>query len=551
MVGAAWAAVLGGCAVGPDYVRPATTMPAHWTGLSTTTQPASTTQPSHATTRPAAITTWWKVFNEPKLDSLIERAARSNLDLRLAEARVREARAQRGVVAADFWPQANVTGSYAYRGTSETATEQASVKSGGGLARLGLPGVTIKPGAANAAGGFDPPTITINPSSAGAAAAAAAMPAVERDQNLFQAGFDASWEIDVFGRIRRSVEAAEAGIQATEEARRDVLVTLFAEVARTYVQLRTLQRRLAIARENIASQQETLVLTQSRLRAGLTSELDVAQASAQLASTQSQVPTLESAIKQAIYQLGILLGQPPGALLAELESEGPVPAVPPEVPIGLPSELLRRRPDVRQAERLLAAATAQIGVATADLFPRFSLTGSFGTQTADMQYFLDNRSLLWSVGPSVRWPIFDGWRIRSNIQVQNARQEQALAAYEKAVLVALQDVENALVVYAAEQQRYRSLAEAVASNQRSFELSSELYRRGLAPFLNVLEAQRALYLSQDAMVQSESLVVGNLIALYKALGGGWDVEDAALDPQANSAGADSGGDERGIMDAEG
>ena len=317
------------------------------------------------------------------------------------------------------------------------------------------------------------------------------------------------------------MEAADADLAASEESCRDVLVTLLSEVALNYVRLRGAQRRLVIARDNIRAQQDTVELTETRHKHGFTSELDVTQARTQLASTQSQVPLLENEIKQAIYQISVLLAQPPASLMEELATDRPIPTTPPEIPIGLPSDLLRRRPDVRSAERQLAAATARIGEATADLFPRFSLTGSFGPQSRDIRHILDRNSLAWSVGPQMSWPVFDGWRIRANIQVQNARQEQALAAYERTVLTALQDVENALVAYANEQVRRQSLAEAVQAGQQSTDLSNELYTHGMTVFLNVLESQRALYALQDQLAQSETTVVTNLIALYKALGGGW------------------------------
>ena len=258
-----------------------------------------------------------------------------------------------------------------------------------------------------------------------------------------------------------------------------------------------------------------------RFKTGLVSQLDVAQAQSQLAGTRSQVPLLTTAIKQSIYQLSVLLGEPPASLQNELDKDGPIPKVPGEVPVGLPSDLLRRRPDIRNAERQLAAATARIGEATADLFPKFSLTGAFGPQSRDINHILDVNSLSWSIGPGFSWPIFDGWRIRSNIEVRNAQQEQSLATYEKTVLTAFQDVENSLVAYENEQIRREALADAVTASQLSKDLSDDLYSRGMAAFLNVLEAQRALYASQDELVQSETTVITNLISLYKALGGGW------------------------------
>ncbi len=342
-------------------------------------------------------------------------------------------------------------------------------------------------------------------------------------QDLFDAGFDASWEIDVFGGIRRSVEAADADIGASEENLRDVLVSLLAEVARNYLQLRGDQLRLSIAAENIRAQQQTLELTQARYDAGLSNELDVAQAKAQLAGTEAQVPRLESSARQAIHQLGVLLGKDPGALLAELSEQAPIPFGPPEVPVGLPSELLRRRPDVRRAEQELAAATARIGVATADLFPKFFLTGAVGQQSVNFSDITLPESRFYSFGPSISWPVFAGGRIRANIRVQDARQEQAAILYEQSVLNALKDVEDALVAYSKEQQTRKSLKESTEATRKAVDISNELYSQGLVDFLNVLINQRALFQSQDSLAQSDQLVSQNLVALFKALGGGWEV----------------------------
>lgn len=519
------AAAVNGCAVGPNYHTPETHAPATWS----TTQPVPpATQPSSPTTRPADVAAWWRSLHDPMLDSLIDRAVASNLDLRVAEARVREARAQRGFVAADLWPQVGVSASYDFRGSSVNTGPKPQGNPGLGVqvadAALNAAGGSLTSGQPVTAAGLTKNVLNRVASTVIDNKLGQTGTSVSRNQNLFQAGFDATWELDVFGGLRRAVEAADASLAASEESRRDVLVTLLSEVALNYVQLRGDQQRLVIARENIKLQQDTVELTRDLLRVGLISDLDIVQAQALLATTQSQVPVLQSTIMQSIYQLSVLLAQPPGALLEELQKDAPIPTTPPEVPIGLPSDLLRRRPDVRAAERQLAAATAQIGVATADLFPKFSLTGSFGPQSRDINHLLENNSLAWSIGPGITWPIFDGWRIRSNIEVQNARQEQALATYEKTILVAFQDVETALVAYANEQVRYRSLAEAVAFNQRSTDLSNKLYTVGWTAFLNVLESQRSLYASQDALVQSQSTAVTNLIALYKALGGGWEIE---------------------------
>jgi NodT family efflux transporter outer membrane factor (OMF) lipoprotein len=422
------------------------------------------------------------------LNSLIERAVLTNLDLRLATARIREARALRGIVASDLWPTINTAGSYLrFRGSENTLSSATS----GGSANSGVPSSLL-------------------------------------ESDFFQLNFDATWELDLFGRVRRSVEAAEADIAAEEENLRDVLVTLVAEVARNYVDLRGFQGQLLVAQDNIQAQQQSVELTNARFQAGLTSGLDVAQAEAQLATTQSQPPILESAKRQSIHRLGVLLGQLPETLINELTPEKPIPPIPPEVLVGLPSELLWRRPDVRRAERQAAAATARIGVATADLFPRFAFSANvIGLQSTDITDLPLASSRFWSVGPTVSWPIFDAGRIRANIEAHNARGEQSLVQYEQTVLTAIEEVENALIAYTQEQMRQRVLASAVEANRRSVALAYEQYTKGLGDFLNVLVAQRSLYTAEDQLVQSERTIVSNLIALYKALGGGWEITPQA------------------------
>jgi NodT family efflux transporter outer membrane factor (OMF) lipoprotein len=455
--------IITGCAVGPNYNQPKLSIPSSW----------SEAQPVGISTSTASLAQWWKTFNDSVLESLITRAMESNLDLRVAEAHIKEARAQRGVVSAELWPSVNTSASYL-------------------RSRRSL-GISTIPSLAP----------------------------VER--NLFQVGFDASWEIDLFGSKRRAVEAANADIDAAVENQRDVLVTLLAEVARNYIEARGFQYRLKIARENIAIQQETVKITRAKFKAGLTSELNADQAEALLATTQAQAPTFENSMKQAIHRISILMGQSPGALLSELLKEAPIPTALPAVPIGLPSNLLRHRPDVRRAERELAAATARIGIATSDLFPKFSLTGNFGLQSENLNA-LTAASRFWSLGPTVNWPIFDAGRIRANIRVQNERQVQALLNYEKSVLTSLEDVENTLVACTTEHVRHQSLVEAVNANRRAVDLANELFTKGLADFLNVLDAESSLYSSEDNLAQSDRTVSINFVALYKALGGGWETE---------------------------
>ena len=465
----------GGCAVGPNYQRPAVSAPTHW----------SAPLAGGETNAPIDLAAWWENFHDAELDSLISRAVQSNPDLQIAQARVREARAQYGIAAANFLPTVDAAGSYARTKTSQHQPV---------LGSLPIP--------AN----------------------------VPFENDVYQAGFDASWEIDVFGGTRRATEAARAGVAASEFGRRDTLVTLLGEVARNYVDARGFQRRLAIANENITAQSSALAITQDRFDKGLTSDLDVQQAGTLLATTKAEVPSLQTSLQAAIHRLDVLLGLPPGALQAELSQVAPIPAALPEVPVGLPSDLMLRRPDMQRAERQLAAATANIGVAQADLFPKFFLTGAAGFESVSASDWFTGRSGLWSVGPTVQWRIFDAGRIRANIRVQNARQEQALASYEQTVLTAFEEVENGLVAYANEQIRRRSLAEAVASSQKSLDLANKLYANGLTDFLHVLDAERSLYQAQDALVQSERTVSANLVSLYKSLGGGW--ENADRNPDA-------------------
>jgi multidrug efflux system outer membrane protein len=450
-----------GCTVGPDYRKPEPVVPATW----------GETERVGITTSPLEVVRWWTLFGDQELDSLIARAIRSNNDLKLAEARIREARAQLKVVGSQAYPFVDTSASYTRLGQSE-----------------------------NIVGG-----------QAGA------------EYNLFLAGFDASWEVDLFGGVRRAVEAAKADVAASEEGRRDVLVTLLGEVATNYLQVRGNQRRIAIAQENIEAERQTLQLTRGRYEAGLGSILAVTQSEVLLATTEAKVPPLEISVRQAIHRLAVLLGLQPEALLRELLKEGSIPPVPPEVPIGLPSELLRRRPDVRRAESELAAATARIGVATAALFPSFSLTGALGLQSTNLPNFLSASSRLWSIGSILQWPLFDAGKIRAAIEVEDARQEQALLSYENTVLVALEDVENAIVAYSKDQDTRRSLVEAVQAGRRAVAISSELYVKGLVDFLNVLASQQSLYQAEDQLVQNEQGVSTDLVGLFKALGGGWDV----------------------------
>lgn len=452
------------CTVGPDFLKPTPQMPARY----------AEAPRDEATGKPVDLSRWWTIFRDPELNALIERSVQSNLDLRIAEARIREARAQRVVVASAYYPEIDAVAGY--------SRSRDSLNAG------------------NSAAG-----------------------SVPEGTNLYQAGFDARWELDVFGGVRRAVEAAVADIAVAEENRRAVLVTLLAEVARNYLEVRGSQTRLVVAEKNIFTQRQALEIAKARFGAGLSSELDVAQAKAQLATTEAGVPLLETSLRQSIHQLGVLLGLPPESLLEELLATATIPSGPPEVPSGLPSELLRRRPDIRQAEQEIAAATARVGVATANLFPRFFLTGAVGQASVDSSDLFNGWSRYWSIGPSVTWPVFTAGRLRAQVAVQNAREEQAAIRYEQTVLSALKDVEDALIAYSKEQATRESLIQAVKANRQASDIANELYSRGLVDFLNVLVTQRAQYNTEDALAQSAQRVSSNLVALYKALGGGWEV----------------------------
>lgn len=447
----------------------------------------ATTSARGTVSQQAPTPEWWTSFQDEELTQLIQRAVANNLDLKLAAARVEEARAARGIEKSALYPSL---------GASTSVTRQ----------RERVPVVTNTGSAFRAL-----------------------------ELNNFQIGFDGAWELDVFGRIRNEVNAATNDLRATEEDRRDVLVILLGDLAATYADLRGFQLRLQIAERNIQSQKDTVALTQARAKAGLATDLDVERAIAQQETTSAVVPSLQAAIASSIYRLSVLLGAEPGALRTELEASAPVPPVPPEVPVGLPSDLLKRRPDVRRAEIDIAAAAARVKGAKAEYFPRFTLLGTAGrqaTQLHDLSLSLGN---FFSVGPAITLPIFTGGRIRSNVALQKARLTQAQLRYRSTVLVALQETEDALVNYSFEQERRGHLQDAVARSQTAVQLSQERYRSGLADFLTVLDAERQLYNSEDLLAQSQIAVTTNLIALYKALGGGWEVAASGAPVQPNLA----------------
>ncbi len=457
------ALLLAGCTVGPNYVAPKPALPAAFVEASSASQTT------------AAPDAWWTVFGDATLDRLMDQALQGAPDLAEAEARVREARALRGVTAADQLPTVDAGGAY-------------DRNHGSANVPIGVPPGGLGPGV---------------------------------DSDLWQAGFDAAWEIDVFGGVRRAVQSADAAVQAAVADRADVLLSLRAEIARNYMELRGAQQRLAVARDDLALEQDTLGLTRSQFAAGLTSNLDVLRAQAQVSDTQAQIPTLEADERAAIYRIGALVGRPPEELRGELDAPAPIPSKLIEVPVGLPSDLLLRRPDVRAAERRIAAANARIGVAKADLYPRFSLTGVAGLESLNSGTLFDASSRYLMIGPSVSWTVFDAGRIRFRVKAEEARTAEASAAYQRRVLGALRDVETALVAYGRAQVRRRELADEAAADRKSVDLAKDLYRQGVEDFLPVLDAERSLSAVDDHLAESDRDTAVALVALYKALGGGW------------------------------
>ncbi len=509
------AVVTAGCTVGPDYRPPEPRVPDRWHGGDEGSTPAGK----------ASVEQWWEVFDDPKLTDLIHRAADGNLDLRLAVLRIREARAVRGVAAGELLPVLGGSGSYQRSRSSANgplAMPQApgraeafadTVARGAAVSTLGTGLAAVAPNATGITNSVASGLVSMLPNRTG--------PPETDEVNLHATGFDASWEIDVFGGIRRNVEAADAAVQATIEDYRSTLVTLLAEVAITYVEIRTLQSQIEATTQNIQLQRETLGLTKSRLSLQLATELDVQQAETNLASTESALPLLQSGLAMSIYRLSVLLGQEPSALHGELTATQPIPQPPHEIVVGVPADILRQRPDIRSAERRLAEQTARIGVATADLYPRFTLAGTFGFESTNFNNLLDRGSIGYGFGPAFQWNIFDGLRNLNRIAAQEAVTHQSYIVYQRTLVVALQEVESSMVFYRREQVRRDALMRATEAAMKSVKLSETLYRNGLTDFQDVLDAQRSLANLENTLAQSRGQVAVNLVSLYKALGGGW------------------------------
>ncbi|MCG8685213.1 MAG: efflux transporter outer membrane subunit [Desulfobacterales bacterium] len=456
-------ALISGCSmVGPDYTPPEKELITHWQ-----------LQDDPALLPDAKlIVQWWELFNDPLLDQLIITASQNNIDLLTAVARVDETRSRLGIVSKDALPSVDIQADVTRNRVSENSISGNYV------------------------------------------------------ETIYAPGISAGWEIDLFGRIRRSVESATAQYEASQEDRTDVMITIYSHVSLAYLDIRTTQARLAAAHANIVSQNEMLDLVRSRFTHGLATDLDIAQAERLLARAEAEVPPLNIALSQAINNLSVLLGQQPGSLHQMLVDSRPIPLPPERATVGVPADLLRQRPDIRRAERELAAQTAMIGVATADLYPSFTLNGSLGFESINTSDLFDAGSKVFSLGPSLRWNIFSRDRIRNQIKVQDALTRQRLLAYEYAILNGLREVENNLKAYIEDRVRLTALERSVDAAKRSVKLASDLYKKGLSDFQPVLDAQRDQFNYENQLASARGNASANFVRLYAALGGGWDPASA-------------------------
>ena len=456
---------LTGCTVGPDYARPKSDVPEQFVEKAPPGVPAM----------PVQSDSWWKTLNDNILDQLVSQALQSSPDLEIARERVVEARAERAAVAGQLLPQATAQGAYARQH-----------------------------GSANVPVGTPPGGLGQDVTS-----------------NLWLAGFDASWEIDIFGGTRRAIESADATLVARVAEKDDAQLSLVAEIARDYVELRTRQRLLGIAREVLELRQDSLKLAKAQFDSGLAPALDPIRAAAELADSEAEVPVLEAAEREAIYRLGVLVGATPESLLPVLREPREIPRVAGAVPIGLPSDLLSRRPDIRAAERRVAAANARIGMRKSDLFPHFSLTGAAGLESLNSGNFISGPSRYYAVGPSISWLVFDAGQIRDEVLAERARTDVAAAAYRKTILSALGEVETSLVTYGRSEIQREALQREVAERRKALDLAKRLYANGLENYLTVLDAERDLRTAEMTLAGADQTNTDSFIALVKSLGGGW------------------------------
>lgn len=465
-----------GCAVGPNYQPPDLPIPNVFGG-----RPAAFVQPSsfyQDTVR------WWQSLHDPKLNSLVERAIESNLDIEIALARVQAARTQEFVVIGAALPKVNISAGAATGSGTDLIKGRAAPSLDAGTNTTGLIVTSV-------------------------------------------AGFDAGWELDLFGKQRRLLEAAQADAEALIELRNAVMITVIADVVRNYIDVRGLQSRLEIAKGNVTTAQRTVDLAESRYSRGLTNELDVSLAKRQLATVEARVPELKAILAASENRLSVLLGTYPGLVHGDVSGPGRLPHVPTRLRPGVPVDLLRRRPDIRRAERELAAATARIGVATADLFPSVAIIAGFGAQGGErVGAAAPIHGPIWSLGPGAYWPFLDFGRLDALIDVQELRTHELVLSYKRNILIAVAEVDDAIKQFRAQQQRLKDLARALEESRRAVNLSTERYEAGLTDFLNVLDAQRQQYELEDQYAIAEELLAIQFIVFYKALGGGWELFQA-------------------------
>ncbi len=464
-----------GCTVGPDYAKPEAAVENNWINQSD----------PRINRREAELGVWWKVFKDPDLDRLVEEARQQNLTLQVAGVRILEARAQLGIATGFEYPQ----------------TQQLNA------------GLSYQQISAHA-----PNTTSF----------------IDRNFGTASIGFDAAWELDLWGKFRRGVESSQANLDASIAGFDDALVSLTSEVARTYVLLRTTEARIQVARDNVKIQQRTLEIADTLFSGGLITELDYLQAKSLLNSTLATIPPLEASARQAKNVLAVLLGQPPGHIDAYLAQARPVPAAPAVVAVGVPADLLRRRPDIRLAERQLATQSALIGVAKADLYPHFSLLGSINLRASDaaltfasaggseLSDLFNAKSFQYFIGPSLSWDIFNYGRITNQVRVEDARFQQLIADYRNTVLNAAREAEDTTIAFLKSQEQSNELQQTYEAARRSTELSLYQYQEGLVDYQRVLDSQRNLLVSQELLTRVSGDIATNLIALYKAMGGGWE-----------------------------
>lgn len=445
------------CTVGPAYKEPETKVDASFGNVKKGSYSSD-----------ATIAQWWRKFNDSKLNNLIDQALANNQDLRIAAARVEEAKALRSTARLDFFPAVTSIASY-------TSAKYSN-----------------------------------------------AQPTFIKSAELYDAGFDGSWELDFWGRVRNNYRAAVAEVESAEALRQDTMVLLTAEVARAYLELRGLQNQLSVAQRNSSNQRETLKLTESLLQGGRGTELDTSRARAQLSTTLAAIPLIENSISKDIHRISVLVGSQPTALASQHKTPKPMPSLPSIVRVGNPSDLLRRRPDIRSAERLLDAATRKVGVATADLFPRVTFNGTASIQAETLSGLGGAGVGATSFGPRISWPAFDIGRVRAQIKASNARVEGQLATYEKTVLTSLEETENSLVEFGLLRVRRNHLRDAATSSEQAAKLARDRFQNGVADFLTVLDAERVMLEAQNQQAQSETATATALVGIYKALGGGWE-----------------------------